>query len=125
MDHAVSSGATATGDTVKTLIETITVPATAKRIKAIWGYCVGAAAVTTGEQASGILEVESSDINVQPLQVPLDIVGALTSGAFSLKPTLFPLDIPVTGKERLSGYMTMDVAQTGGFKGRWGFIYGD
>jgi len=31
----------------------------------------------------------------------------------------------VTGKERLSGYMTMDVAQTGGFKGRWGFIYGD
>lgn len=119
MTHIQASTLTATGDTVKTLIGALDVPKTAKKIVGVGGYAVAAATLTTGEQASGILELESPDLNLQPMQIPLDIVGVLTSGAFALKPTIIPVDIPCTGLETISGYMTMDVAQTGAFKGRW------
>lgn len=119
MDHFQASALTATGDTTKTAIGDLTVPKGAKRIKGIGGYAVAAATITTGEQASGILELESPDLALNPMQLPLDIVGVLTSGAFSLKPTIYPVDIPVGGLEKITGSMTMDVAQTGAFKGRW------
>lgn len=123
MMKAQSSALVASGDTTKTLIETLQVPQNARMIVGIWAYACAAAAITTAEQASGILELESPDINIQPLQLPLDIVGVLTSGAFSLSPRIFPANIPVSGGERISGYVTMDVAQTGAFKARFGFIY--
>ncbi len=120
---AQSSSAVATGDTTKTLIETITVPKTAKSIVGIWGYAVGGAGSTTLENVSGILELESPDINLQPLQLPLDILVVLTSGSAALSPRIFPANIPVNGGERISGYMTMDMALTVAYKGRFGLIY--
>lgn len=125
MDHAQVSALTATGDTVKTIIDTVTVPSKMKRIKGIWCYAVAAATLTSGEVASGIVEFESPDINLTPLQLPLDIVDILTSGAIAFNPRILPVDIPVSGQERISGYVTMDMAQTGGLKARFGFIYSD
>lgn len=125
MDHAQVSALTATGDTVKTIIDTVTVPSGAKRIKGIWCYAVAGDTLTSGEVASGIVEFESVDINIAPLQLPLDIVDILTSGAVAMNPRIMPVDIPVKGQERISGYVTMDMAQTGALKARFGFIYSD
>jgi hypothetical protein len=120
--YAQVSAATASGDTTKTLIDTITVTAKAKRIIGLWCTAVGAATLTTGEAATGIFELESSDLSLQPLQLPLDIVDILTSGAIGFSPRIFPVNIPVAGQERISGYVTMDQAQTGALKARFGII---
>lgn len=125
MDHAQVSALTATSDTTKKLIDTITVPAKMKRIKGIWCYAVAGDTLTTGEAVTGILELESPDININPMQLPLDIVDILTSGAVGFSPRILPVDIPVQGNERIAGYVTMDMAQTGALKARFGFIYSD
>ncbi len=123
MIKAQVSAKTATGDTTKTLIDTITVPKNAKVIVGIWAYANGGAGMTTLENQSGILELESPDINIQPLQLPLDVITVLTSGATSFSPRVFPANIPVNGGERISGYVTMDMALTVATTARFGLIY--
>lgn len=117
------SALTASGDTTKTIVDTLQVPQGAKRITGIWHYGLAAATMTTGEVISGVMEYESSDINIVPLQLPLPMVDILTSGAVALNPYIFPVDIPVKGGERIAGYVTMDMAQTGGIKARFGLVY--
>lgn len=118
-----TSDATATGDTVKTLIDTLTVPKRANRVVGISGYAVGAATLTTGEPVTGVLELESDDIDLKPMKIPLGVVDILTSGAVAYEPRVWPVNIPVGGLEQISGYMTMDVAQTGALKGRFTLVY--
>lgn len=123
MFHSQVSGATATGDTTKTLIDTITLPSSARRITGIWCYAEGAATLTSGEPMTGIFELESPDIPLQPMQFPLDIANVLTSGAYSRQAHIIPVDVPVqNASARVSGYVTMDVAQTGNLKARFGII---
>jgi hypothetical protein len=124
MIKAQASSTTATGDTVKTAIGTsIQVPMTAKSIVGIWCYAVGGPGMTTLENASGIFELESSDKNLQPLQLPLDIVTALTSGSAAFSPRIFPANIPVSGGEVIKCYVTMDMSMTVALLARWGLIY--
>jgi len=120
---AQASALTATGDTTKTSIDTITIPKGVKRIVGIWCYAAAAAAMTTAEAISGIVEFESSDVNLVPLQLPLDIISALTSGSVAISPRIFPANILVNGGERIQGYVTMDMAQTSALKARFGLIY--
>jgi len=122
MRHYQSGDATATGDTTKTSMGTITVPASARKIVGVWAYGCAAATLTTGEAVSGVLELESPDVALQPFQIPLDIVQCLTSGTASLKPTVWAVDVPVPGQAKITGYITMDMAQTGALKGRFGLI---
>ena len=117
------SAVTATGDTVKTLIDIITVPKTAKRIVGIWCYANAGPGSTTLENQTGVFELESPDINLQPLQLPLDVVIVLTSGSVAFNPRIFPANIPVNGGEKISGYVTMDMAITVALKARFGLIY--
>jgi len=117
---AQSSAVTALGDTAKTLIGNIQVTQKAKRIIGIWGYCNGGAGNTTLENRSGILSIESGDINISPMELPLDVTTMIATSTYS--PRVFPVDIPVSGGEVLSGYMTMDLAQTIANTGRWGII---
>jgi hypothetical protein len=117
------SAATATGDTVKTLIDTLTVPATAKKIIGVWSYAVGAATLTSGEAVPGIIELESDDIALVPFQLPLECVVILTSGTTAFSPRVWNVSVPVNGGEKIRGYITMDMAQTGALKGRFGLIY--
>jgi hypothetical protein len=119
---AQTSTLTATGDTVKTLIDTLTVPASAKMIVGVWCQAVAAATMTSGEAITGMLELESDDLNLTPMQLPLDCVQVLTSGAVAFSPRVWNVMIPVKGGEKIRGYVTMDVAQTGGLKARFGFI---
>lgn len=124
MYKAQVSALTATGDTTKTIIDTITTPLGARSIVGVWCQAVAAATLTSGEAPTGILELESSDLNLQPMQLPLDVVQILTSGAVAFSPRVWNVNIPLSsGQARISGYVTMDMAQTGGLKARFGFIY--
>lgn len=123
MQHSQASSLTATGDTVRTLIDTITLPSSAKRIIGVWCYAEAAATLTSGEPVTGIFELESPDIDIAPAQFPLDIVDILTSGAISRQAHIIPTDIPVkSAASKVSCYVTMDLAQTGGLKARFGLI---
>jgi len=121
--HAQVSASTALGDTVKTLVDTITTPQGAKSIIGIWGYSEGGPGLTTLENRSGIMEFESSDAPIVPLQLPLDVVVVLTSGVSAFSPRVWPVNIPLGGQCRISCYMTMDMALTVANKGRFGFVY--
>lgn len=116
------SACTATGDTTKTLIDTIQLPAGSKRIIGGWAYALAGPGFTTLENVTGILELESPDVNLQPCQLPLEPAGMLTGGAVSSQIKVFPMDTPVAGGERISGYITMDMAQTVAGKARFGLV---
>lgn len=117
------SAATACGDTTKTLIDTITVPQSARAIVGVWCHALAGPGVTTLENNTGIYELESPDINLQPLQLPLDCVTCLTSGSTAISPRVWPVNIPVSGGAKISGYVTMDMAQTVANKARFGLVY--
>lgn len=122
-NKAACSVATATGDTTKTIIDTLQVPQGAKKIVGIWAYACAGAGTTTLENLTGIFEAESVDVNIQPCQLPLDCVVVLTSGTTSFSPRIFPMEIPVKGGEKIAGYVTMDMAITVANKARFGLIY--
>lgn len=113
---------TAAGDTTKTSLGTITLPAGSKQIVGVWGYAVGGPGITTLENVTGIIELESQDINIVPCQIPLDPVAVLTSGVGTFTPKVWPMNIPVKGGERVQGYVTMDMAQTVANTCRFGLV---
>lgn len=116
------SALTATGNTTKTSIDTITLPANCKQVLGAYSYAMAAATLTSGESPTGILELESVDINIQPCQLPLPESTILTSGAISRQHQVWPLNWPVKGGERIQGSITMDMAQTGALKARFGLV---
>jgi len=113
---------TALGDTVKTSMGTITTPANTRGIVGVWGYAVGGPGFTTLEGQTGILELESDDINVQPCQIPLDPSQITGTGVLSQAIHVWPMNIKKTGQMRITGYMTMDMAITLANTGRWGLV---
>lgn len=119
MRHSQVSAVVAAGDTVKTSIGSITLTAKARRIVGLGGYAVGGAGLTTLENVTGILEFESSDLSIAPQQYPLDCVALVTQGVGAFSPRVWPMDIPVSGGEVLTAYVTMDMAQTIGNTCRW------
>ncbi len=121
MQHAQASALTALAGTTKTEVGTITTPLAARKILGVWGYlhCPG---MTTLESASGILELESEDTELQPFQVPLEVVNTLTSGSVSYIPRVLAVNIPLKGQSRVKGSMTLDMALTVAEKGRFGII---
>lgn len=124
MRHAQASGSTALGDTVKTSIGQVLLPTTAKRVVGFWGYALGGAGNTTLENVSGILELESDSLNLSPMQFPLDLLACTgTLGMAVLSPRVWPVNIPNVGGVTITGYMTLDMAQSIGNTGRWGLIY--
>ncbi len=118
-----TSDATATGDTTKTLIDSMTIPQDAKRITGVTCYATGAATLTTAEAVSGVLTLESDSMPIIPQQFPLDVVNCLTSGTIAYTPRVWNTDIGTIGGAIVKGYVTMDSAQTGAFKARFSLIY--
>jgi hypothetical protein len=113
---------TAAGDTTKTSLGTITLPSNSKQILGAWGYAVGGPGATTLENITGIVELESPDVNLQPCQFPLEQVGMLTGGSFNLATKVWPMNAVVHGGERINGYVTMDMAQTVANTARFGLV---
>lgn len=122
MLHAQASKATASADTVKTLIDTIQIPQTARKIVGVWCHNLGGAGMTTLQNVTGIFELESDDLALVPMQFPLDCVPVVGSGVGSLNPRIFPVAIPTVGGERIRGYVTLDLATTIHNTARFGLI---
>ena len=116
----LSGDATTEGGVTKTSLGTITMPANSKALVGAWAYV--AAVLTTLEPASGILEMESPDINLQPCQIPLNPCGAVTSGGVQQEIKVWPMTVALKGGERITGYLTLDMALTGNPKARFGLV---
>lgn len=126
MLKSIVSASTATGDTVKTLIDTVTLPAQTKRIVGFGMTILGGAGMTTLENVTGIVELESSDYpNFAPQQYLLDQVGLTGTGMAALSPRIYPMNIPCKGQEKISVYVTMDLTLAINPKARAMFILDD
>lgn len=106
----LAGAATASGDTVKTSLGTLTLPSGAKQIVGAWVAGHGGAGMTTLENVSGILELESPDVNLQPCQIPLDTIAIVGTGMAAVPVKVWPMNVPVTTGVRVTGYVTMDQA---------------
>lgn len=109
--------------TVKTLIDTLTVPQGVTKLVAVSSSVIGADTVTSTEAISGIVELESDDIPMVPAQFLTDQITILTSGAVAFSPKQWPCDIPVTPGSRIRCYITNDDTSTGTIKGRVQLTY--
>ena len=123
MRHAMVSASTALGDTTKTSIGDITLPTNAKRVIGVWGHGMGGPGNTTLENVTGILELESESLNLAPMQFPLEIVAITGTGMVVFSPKIWPVDWAPAANAKITGYMTLDSAQTLANTGRWGLIY--
>jgi hypothetical protein len=112
MRHYVVSACTASGDTVKTLVDTVQFPQGTKAIVGVGAYALGGAGETTLENITGIIELESVDLAVQPFQFPIQPCAFLTSGGVSHPIQMWPMDIVNPGPAKISCYVTMDMALT-------------
>ena len=109
---------TATGDTVRTSIGTITLPPNINQVVAVGVYANAGAAMTTAESVSGIFEVEFTGKDVTPAKFPLDSISCLTEGTVALKTTQWPVGWTGVGSQTMTFYVTMDMAQTGALTAR-------
>lgn len=122
MIKMLTGASTAAGDTVKTSLGTITLPANSRQILGAWCYAMGGPGLTTLENVSGICELESPDVNIQPCQFPIEQAGMLTGGGVNLQTKVWNMNTKVAGGERITGYITMDMAQTVANTARFGLI---
>jgi hypothetical protein len=118
----IISKSTACGDTTKTMIDTITLPQGTKSILGVFGYACGGPGLTTLENVTGIIELESTDLNLQPMQIPLDPVMCLTGGTPSQQIHTWPLNVAGGSGAKINAYITMDMAQTVANTGRVGLV---
>jgi hypothetical protein len=114
---------TASGDTSKTLIDTVVVPLDCSKIVGVASIISAGATLTIAEAVSGIIELESDDSPITPAQFLTDVINILTSGAVAYSPSQWPCSIPVKGGSRIKVYITMDMAQTSAFKARVQITY--
>ena len=123
MRHAMVGAITALGDTVKTSMGKITLPTNAKRVIGVWGHALGGPGNTTVENVTGIMEFESTSLNLAPMQFPLDCLSITGTGMAHVAPKVWPVDWPAVANAEITCYMTLDMAQTLANTGRWGLIY--
>lgn len=101
-------------ETTKTLIDTLTVPQGVKALVGV-GAQVSAAGLTTLEDTTFIMELESDDMapwgGTQQF-LGMGIQTGVTSGQAALNPYLHPTNIPVTGGAHIKCSTTFNKAQT-------------
>jgi len=120
---AMASAITAHGDTVRTAIGSITVPTNIKSIVGIWCYVLGGPGLTTLENLTGIFDLRSDSVPMEPLQLPLEGVVALTNGVTSFSPRIWNCNIGGVAGAVVTAYVTLDMAQTVAGTCRWGLIF--
>lgn len=103
---------TASGDTTKTLIDTVTVPDGVTELVGLASVVAGGPGATTLENVSGYIELESDDVSIVPAQFLTDVVVCLTSGTAGWSPKQWPCSIKVKPSNRIKVYVTMDMALT-------------
>jgi hypothetical protein len=118
-----ASALTASGDTTETEIGSLVTPKAASWLHGVYAYGIAGAAITTAEAPTGIVSLESRDYNLQPIEIPLDLIVVLTSGAAAINPKLYLIRQPALELSTITGYVTMDMAQTGALKARFILVW--
>lgn len=113
---------TAHGDTVETLIDTLTVPSDVSKIIGVQIHAVGGAGITTVENVTGKFRLRNKSTGYEA-EFLLDCIVVLTSGVGAVQPTVHPCDIAVQSNNEIEGYVTMDLAQTVANTCRFRLIY--
>jgi len=121
--HYQATALTASGDTTKTKIDTITVPKGARQLVGIIQYHCAAAALTTVENLTGIIQLESDDVKLQPMTIPLDVIAIVGTGAVAYVPPMRPIGMAIQAGADIDVYVTLDLAQTGALKSRVVFVW--
>lgn len=121
--HASSSAIVAHGDTVRTSIGAITVPTNVSRITGVWCYALGGPGATTLENLTGIFDLVSTSLPLQPMQLPLEGIICLTSTSGVFSPRVWPVNIQGVAGAEIECFVTLDMAQTVAGTCRWGLIY--
>lgn len=112
MRKYITGSATASGDTVKTSLGTLKVPDGYKRIVGA-GVSIGGAGMTTLENISGILDLDSQDLPDVNQTIPFSCGGLVTSGGLPTPVKTMPMDIPCgNGGQTINAWVTMDMALT-------------
>lgn len=101
-------------ETTKKLVDTITVPQGVRALVGL-GYQISMAGLTTLEDVTGIIELESDDMapwgGTQQFLMG-GVLTALTSGAVVAQPYVHPCNIPVTAGAHIKVSATYNKAQT-------------
>lgn len=101
-------------ETTKKLIESVTIPQGVKNLVGL-GYQISAAGMTTLEDVTGIMELESDDMapwgGTQAFLMN-SMQTATTSGAVIIPPYIHPTMIPVTPGAHIKVSVTFNKAQT-------------
>jgi len=116
------SAAVALTDTTEKSLGEITLTAKAKRVIGVYVLPNGGAGNTTLENVSGKLRLQSSDLDIQPVQVPLPELTITGTGVSRGEAKVWPLDIQVGGNEKIEGLVTLDLAQTINSTARFGIV---
>lgn len=101
-------------ETTKTLVDTITVPQGVRNLVGV-GSQVSSAGLTTLEDLSAILELESDDMSPWGGTQQFLVFGCntvVTSGVAALQPYVHPTNIPVTAGSHIKCSMTFNKALT-------------
>lgn len=101
-------------ETTKKLIESVTIPQGVKNLVGV-GYQISAAGLTTLEDVTGILELESDDMAPWGGTQSFLMGGmqtVVTSGAVCVAPYIHPTMIPVTAGAHIKVSATFNKAQT-------------
>lgn len=125
MRHFMMAAGATLADTAKTTMGDIQLPTTAKRVVAVWGHAGGGAGNTTLENVSGKLEIESNSLNIKPCEIPLKVVHITGTGMVQYDPKLWPVNWAGVGGAKLTGFISLELAQTINGLGNWGLIYED
>lgn len=101
-------------ETTKKLVDSLRVPQGVKALVGVGGQ-VSTAGLTTLEDVTGILELESDDMapwgGTQQFLLN-GMLTAVTSGAVALSPYIHPTNIPVTPGSTIKVSVTFNKAQT-------------
>ena len=121
---AQASAIVAHGDTVRTSLGEITIPNNVKSIIGVWCYVLGGPGMTTLENVTGIFDLHSDDLPLEPFQLPLEGAVALTQGVATFSPRVWNCNIGGVAGSKVTCYITLDLAQTVAGTCRWGMLYG-
>lgn len=101
-------------ETTKKLVDTLTVPQGVRSLVGV-GAQVSTAGLTTLEDVTGIIELESDDMSPWGGTQQFLLNGmqtVVTSGAVALAPYIHPTNIPVTAGSHIKISVTFNKAQT-------------
>jgi len=112
----------ATADTVETSLGTITLTAKARMVIGVWCHAQGGAGNTTLENVTGTFRLQSTDLDLSPIVLPLPLYVLTGTGAALSDVKVWPIEIPVGGTEGIEALITLDLAQTINPTARFGLV---